>query len=1754
MKKKVHKILVCILTTILVVAMDINPLSIIISAVVDTGIFNAPSNMVRAFADDGDADADDPEDTGEDDTPAPIVVHSCDHSGVISAINTNGATIAGWLEDIDTDTESIDETTKLIYNALGYSDTKTLYGQIKTLYKRLKKEFKWTREQIALQQHNYRVGHLMSLNNMFQNSLYRPTLEELPDIADYATIWGQLAGLYTGTWNTKITDINSRSLWRAVDSSSTNGFVYDYDRYAEVLGDDIIVLNEGVVPQENCTFNQSTGELVGRTRTNSFVNLEDPKFVKFLEDGKFKTDKSRKADEYMDYDGYVDYETDGEYEDRDLEIDTTDEDSISIIEGSTGTPVCYVTLEQDLVGENMLTWNEAITILYRALGQEELSYQAYMQHTNDITPVNSPAYNGLSNPIPNPAYLPFIVYNGHYVYFFVTRANPIMPERDKDNNVNVQSIYWSKAIKDGFVPASSNQEEYYNKPITVTEFWVLAQAMMIAYGEPTISDQETDLVLQVYGSDFPDSYDAKITKAWKYLKVRGILEAPVDYTGYISRDYILDVATRIKDKSYRTDFKNIQFTYELNDDFINQGYYPYKGLKILNSETTLTKSMNYAEQDYYTYLIPITDEYNLGTVGNLGLYSKRSTKNKYKIEAPYFVQEIVVDGQRFYRVDISKSYSGNIYIMKSLHKDETLQKNGTITAFKFVQKSNSVKGGIFTRFEYNSSKNFVTMVNYLPDDVISFTAYDGYNELIDCVDGVRTGESKGDEYSYNKYSLMANLSMVMTSLCSPIKVHAQEFVQDEDIRSKKTITINFDKNSEFDKLNTTIKNVDTLGGKGDKQIYTNLKYNDELNHQLRGITNEKELQILSYINVDNPVVQAFGVWAFLTGGSYLNGGYAKVSSFRQTVQKGLNRSQQNNTFYDLFTYNVPDISSGALATQFGTSDPQLVAALCYGLHGYGSNIAPNRHYSSVGSLNIDYKVLVDSSTRSNFSNTFNNPKLYDAVKKLNGKVYNVEEVTTSTGMTAIKVMLQNSSDEQVVSDIIASAEADDNKGYSNDGNSNDSAEETKQEKIDTQTTAVTDAILNSETEQIFIKKSDLQKYGFIKGEPVIGTAGTNKTTLTLAHNDSKIVIDPMNNFVIIGQVLYDFSKIVAQNKNFKYYFVDSNNELYFDIRCIYGLINDSKVDATEVTESDSAFGSGKYKILNLKHKATDNGLYVKDGKTVLYTYPEVPNQTYSQGLYSKKDYGEPFYIISSTKWDGQTTQNGITYNPECKRVALSEYNPTSNYILVKGEDYAWLFIWGIRNNNLQSSKTFKKCDYGGLTEAQLASLIIEEDRKRTGSSIKDQLETTLGLSITDNTITKTDGGKLKAIDKATIYGAVMLYSFTGLTYLSSNYTIRAINLTDSSIDNPYHRDNYTSKGALKSAKDRDKNLVNKPGAIYFIPEVGFVYNMPYENDFAYESYLSGRYPIPLTYNSDVGVINYNVSYYGAAAEKEGDNWVDNKRILKNGEVLTSKGIVNLLEKGSVISEVPLKSNPNDPFPVDVDQVITAPIAIYRILSPDIYKVGTLKDVSGQLTKWGKLYWGNHQLQVTNSDLTSVNCIILNEQYQTFKLPRDTKVIQMIDRNGNDVYIIEPKDLTISTASLSSEIEVIDLPTSDQNNALEAMSSNSLIQAIDEGSSFLILFAFKVFPIIGIILITILVGLAFMVDIKVVRVICEKTIDPIKILTLGGRDMNSFSWKNILLPCIILYAAFALLLNGNLIRIIEWVSEWYGSIVAWFRTL
>jgi len=236
----------------------------------------------------------------------------------------------------------------------------------------------------------------------------------------------------------------------------------------------------------------------------------------------------------------------------------------------------YVAVKLD----SAISRTTAVMDLYKSLGVE--LQDIYMYHTvADFSQNNSPAANMIGY---NATKI-----NGFYTFVFVTRTNPKLYLRKFAQDFNITDI------------------EDDTTAITYAEFMVLTTKMMQMYGEPVMSEQEQLLLIQAYGAEAPVGVSTELLEAWMYLKARGVLNTTIlDYNAPVSKTDFFDILMCVKDENSRTNFKEIQLTYELNTELVNQGYYANDMTVVLSDSAIIESEAVYSECTVFDYYIPIS--------------------------------------------------------------------------------------------------------------------------------------------------------------------------------------------------------------------------------------------------------------------------------------------------------------------------------------------------------------------------------------------------------------------------------------------------------------------------------------------------------------------------------------------------------------------------------------------------------------------------------------------------------------------------------------------------------------------------------------------------------------------------------------------------------------------------------------------------------------------------------------------------------------------------------------------------------------------------------------------------------------------------------------------------------------------------------------------------------------------------------------------------------------------------------------------
>ncbi len=338
-----------------------------------------------------------------------------------------------------------------------------------------------------------------------------------------------------------------------------------------------------------------------------------------------------------------------------------------------------------------------------------------------------------------------------------------------------------------------------------------------------------------------------------------------------------------------------------------------------------------------------------------------------------------------------------------------------------------------------------------------------------------------------------------------------------------------------------------------------------------------------------------------------------------------------------------------------------------------------------------------------------------------------------------------------------------------------------------------------------------------------------------------------------------------------------------------------------------------------------------------------------------------------------------------------------------------------------------------------------------------------------------------------------------------------------------------------------------PGHFTYVEDFGYVYNIPKWEDFTMEKYLNGTYILPLSYSGNGNIYNSNVNYF-------------------EGYPYGSRPM-----DGTTIG-VDIKGNKvNSTIKAEDTIMKAAPAGISSFYGGAKWKVYTANSPivaasSLSSTNQNIYYYGTARC-IVKTEETKIKAVVQYEQggalNYIWEIPTDSKFYMVntmaVDVNSINTYYyrwcmfdtVLARNLSDNIENIfeeNIEIEIIDAKQKDIFNGFKDFSLKRLIEWIDYGSSYIIAFVFIIFPIFGIVCITVLTGLSLISDMKIVQLLSMKLIDPIKILTVGKRNIETFKFKDAFVSLMLGYTIFALILNGNLLRIIQWLLNSYSQLL------
>lgn len=342
-----------------------------------------------------------------------------------------------------------------------------------------------------------------------------------------------------------------------------------------------------------------------------------------------------------------------------------------------------------------------------------------------------------------------------------------------------------------------------------------------------------------------------------------------------------------------------------------------------------------------------------------------------------------------------------------------------------------------------------------------------------------------------------------------------------------------------------------------------------------------------------------------------------------------------------------------------------------------------------------------------------------------------------------------------------------------------------------------------------------------------------------------------------------------------------------------------------------------------------------------------------------------------------------------------------------------------------------------------------------------------------------------------------------------------------------------SNWALKAFKLTNKTT-NEPGKISYEPGVGYVYNVPTTETFTMEGYLKGDFMLPLSFDTtSKRILNHNVNKfsgyeYGVApyaktklVDYKGNQKEANTEVPALFEIEPAPVAVSILAGSSPKSFIEIK---------DIN---------YKEQTKNMFHFGSMKT---ELVKEGDTY----SLKVLENPMSTGS--------YNYRLEGSEKLYcANIGKDGRALYVYTGDTGTITHKTNEEDKDtfspvIIDGERDDKFNFFEEFSLEYVLNNLNDFATLVIALSIYVLPLIGIGAVTILFGLSFLSDNQLVHAVCAKTIDPVRVLTLGRYTIQQWNFKDSFVSLMLLYIVFALALDGNLLRIISWLLEWYDTFV------
>lgn len=232
-----------------------------------------------------------------------------------------------------------------------------------------------------------------------------------------------------------------------------------------------------------------------------------------------------------------------------------------------------------------------------------------------------------------------------------------------------QDVYVALSQADGIFVGTEQES------LTVAEFAVLAATLMNIYGEPVLTQTETRLLLEAYGSELPYSLSSIQQESAEYLIARGIAPITTDWEDDLTFELATEFLLRIKDVDSRLTLKEITLTTDLG--LLDLGYYPVEISDQYSPIAVIDVAPDYAAYTEYDYFVECPDSIQFKTASgytSMPFIGDSEDNASGQLEGTSYLGRVQIGDKEYYHFranQITGAASGDVIYINTTVADDS---------------------------------------------------------------------------------------------------------------------------------------------------------------------------------------------------------------------------------------------------------------------------------------------------------------------------------------------------------------------------------------------------------------------------------------------------------------------------------------------------------------------------------------------------------------------------------------------------------------------------------------------------------------------------------------------------------------------------------------------------------------------------------------------------------------------------------------------------------------------------------------------------------------------------------------------------------------------------------------------------------------------------------------------------------------------------------------------------------------------------